>query len=726
MSSAALQQDGSLAVDAVPGEQLSQVLRRGDLGEFRADSDFATCLMPLLSAIGWHGEVRHLAEALPHFANRLDVEGIRAVLANLNLVTHPKKIALGDLDPRLAPCLFQPKGRSAMVVLRREGDSFTVFDGASSTISKIAGKGLTGTAFFLSPADDQVSRAATNARTEHWFQSVATRFRGLVWQMAGITFITSLTALATPLFIMNVYDRVVSSKSTEMLYYLAAGVTFALLTDLGLRLIRGRLLAYLGARIDLILGVAAFRQVLHLPIIMTERASVGAQLSRLKQFEAVREFFTGPLAAVFLELPFVLIFVAVIAVIAGPLAWIPVVLICLFALVGLISVVSIRRRVAEASEARAERQSYLIEMFTNFSSVKRQASEATWSERHRALSARAAISGFRSSQVTVVVQTLAQTLMMGAGISTIALGTLLVMQEALSVGALIACMALVWRVLSPLQMGFLSFTRFEQVLLGLRQLNQLMRLQLERDPVGQSDKHRRLRGEITFNRVSLRYTPSGEPALLGAGLQIEQGEILAVSGSNGSGKSSLIKLVAGLYQAQAGSLLIDGIDIRQLDKAELRSAIAYVPQICTLFHGTIAQNLRLADPTASDTDLTRAVVEAGLMEEVLALPDGLDTRITDQVQRQLPKGFKQRLMLARAYVKDAPIYLLDEPANNLDWDGDQALMRKLQQLRGRATVIVVTHRPSHMRIADRVVYMEAGQIVLSGTPEDVLPKLGMA
>ena len=253
-----------------------------------------------------------------------------------------------------------------------------------------------------------------------------------------------------------------------------------------------------------------------------------------------------------------------------------------------------------------------------------------------------------------------------------------------------------------------------------------MTLRLERDPGENRIKHRTFNGEVTFSRVSLRYTPNGEPALLGIGLQIERGQIVAVTGSNGSGKSSLLKLVAGLYQAQAGAVLIDGIDIRQLDIGELRGAIAYVPQTCNLFHGTIAQNLRLADPTASDADLTRAAVEAGLMGELLALPDGFDTRITDQMQRQLPKGFKQRLMLARAYVKNAPIYLLDEPANNLDWEGDQALMRKLQQLRGRATVFIVTHRPSHMRIADRVVCVDGGQIMISGSPDEVLPKIGMA
>lgn len=705
--------------------RLGQVLQSGELGGFQAISDVASCLVPLLSALGWAGNHRHLVEALPHFADTLDAQGLRDVLANLNYKSRPLRTRMEDIDQRLLPCFFVPDKGPAMVLLRCHDGQATVFDGGTSTITQIAARRRPGTAYFFSPGEDSLSKAPKAAESGQWFESVARRFRGLVLQMLGITLVTSMMALAVPLFIMTVYDRAIASRSETTLFYLAIGVALALGIDLALRVVRARILAYIGARIDMIVGTATFQQIIHLPVTMTERATVGAQVSRMKQFEAVRDFFTGPLAGIFLELPFTLLFILAIAAVAGPLAWIPVILTALFAVVGVLIVPSMRRAVAESGDARSQRQGFVIELLTHMRSIKTGASEDVWSERYRELSARSAVTNFKTTQISVLVQTISQVLMTAAGIATMAVGTLLVMAGDMTVGALIASMALVWRVLSPLQLGFLSLTRLEQIRLGLRQINQLMSLKLERQPGNVCRRYRSFRGELTFQRVSLRYLSNAEPALLGAELAVEPGEVVAVTGPSSSGKSTLLRLVAGLYQAQAGAVLIDGIDIRQLDIEELRAAIAYVPQACHLFHGTIAQNLRLSNPTASDAQLSRAVLEAGLLHDIVALPEGFETRLTDQMQRQLPAGLKQRLMLARAYVKGTPIYLLDEPASNLDDEAEAAFRRKLQQLRGQATVMMVTHRPSHMRLADRVVYMQGGRVVAAGSPDEVLPELGM-
>jgi ATP-binding cassette subfamily C protein LapB len=313
--------------------------------------------------------------------------------------------------------------------------------------------------------------------------------------------------------------------------------------------------------------------------------------------------------------------------------------------------------------------------------------------------------------------------MLSAGIATLAFGAVRVLDGDMSIGALVASMILVWRVLVPLQVAFLGLTRFEQIKHGLKQLDQLMRLEPERQHGEAGDPNRSLTGQVVFHHVSLRYAPTSEPALLGFDLRVEPGEVIAITGSNGAGKSTVLKLVAGLYRSQAGAVLIDGMDLRQLDPGELRWATASVPQTCELFHGTIAQNLRLANPTASDEDLISAARDAVILDEILALPDGFETRLTDRLQRQLSNGFKQGLMLARAYAKNAPIYLLDEPAAHLDGEGDRALMHKLEALRGRATVFIVTHRPSHLRLADRVVVMDAGRILLNGPPGEVLLQL---
>ena len=691
----------------------------------KSDSDIAACLIPLLTVMGWRGEPRHVAEALPHFHKINDMGRLSSALAKLNYVTHRQALRLSELDPRLMPCLFVPQGGASLVVLKKEGERYTVFNGIDSTIQEISGGDLRGVAYFIRPDEGTSESLKGAARVGRWCEKVAESFKGLVIQMLGITFLTNLLALAVPLFIMAIYDKVISSGSRETLYFFLAGVVLALLADAGLRMVRARVLAYLAGRIDMIIGASTFQQISHLSVSMTEQASMGAQIARLRQFESIREFFSGPLAGVFLDLPFAVLFILVIAILAGPVAFVPISLVGVFALLGWFSLPALRRTVHEANEVRSRRESFLIEMLSELRTIKTSAAEETWSRRHRELSAVSALANFKMNQASMLVQTVAQSIMLAGGIGTLCIGTLMALEGEITVGALIASMALTWRVLSPMQMGFLSFSRIEQIKQGLQQINNLMRHPVERDPICIAERHRSFDGQIDFRRVSLRYLARAEPAVFGVSVPIEPGELVVITGPNGSGKSTLIKLLAGLYEAQSGAVLIDGIDVRQLDKDELRGSIAYVPQTCDLFHGTIAQNLRLANPVASDSDLARAAQETGLMADILEMPEGFETRLTDELQQQMPSGIKQRLLLARAYVKGASIYLMDEPGNNLDSEGDAKLMRKLQDLKGRATTLVITHRPSHMRIADKVLYLEGGRLMMAGPPEQVLPQIGM-
>ena len=452
-------------------------------------------------------------------------------------------------------------------------------------------------------------------------------------------------------------------------------------------------------------------------------APTASQVARIKEFEAVRDFFTGPFATVGLELPFALIFIGVIGWLAGPLATVPVIMLICFLAAGFVLVPAMKRSASRSSKARSARQSFVVEMLQNIRTIKQMSAEEIWAERYRRYSAEAALNNFYAAQVTFLMQTIAHVIMMAAGIATLAVGTLQVMQAEMTVGALIATMALVWRVLSPLQTAFVTLTRLEQIKLGLKQVNQLMRIKTERDPSEQVMPKRQFAGAVSLARISMRYNAGGEPALLGAAFDIKPGELVAITGPSGAGKSTILKVIGGLYQPQAGTVLIDGIDIRQLDPLELRYSIAYLPQTTHLFHGTIAQNIRLAEPTASDEDLERACAAAGLLDEIQSLPDGFDTRIGDQMLQQLPSGFQQRLALARCYAKDSPILLLDEPGQTLDEAGDAGFMKYLNHIKGSKTVIMITHRPSHMRMADRLLVIEEGRIAMDGPPDRVLQQI---
>ena len=397
------------------------------LARLKSESDVSACLLPFLTVLGWRGDPRHVAEALPHFLKIDDMARLRAVLANLRFATRCERTRLADIDRRLYPCLFKPDRGPLMVLLRRDEAGATVFDGATAEIRAVDDLEITGEAFFAEADEATSEEIRTAARNGRWTHKLAERFRGLVLQMLGISFLTNLAALAVPIFIMSIYDKVIGAGDPQTLYYLFSGVLLILLLDGGLRFVRARILAYVAGRIDMMVGAATFEQILNLAIVVTERASIGAQISRLRQFESLREFFSGPLAGSFVDLPFVVVFLLVIAIIGGPLAWIPVGLLCAFAVTAALFMPHLRRVVAEQSKTRSAKDSFLIEMLTEMRTIKICALEEVWSRRFRELSAKAAMAGFRTARFGALLQSIAQILMLLAGISTLAVGALMVM-----------------------------------------------------------------------------------------------------------------------------------------------------------------------------------------------------------------------------------------------------------------------------------------------------------
>lgn len=719
-----------------PGKKGNDVSGMGILAGIGEQTDLSACLLPLLEVLGWRGDEHQVAEALPHFVENFDITSLRNVMASLGYESRKSEVRLNALTPDQLPCLFIADAQGAeilaQVLVSLDDGRMEAFDVALGRFIEHAPDKRKGKAYFfdLAKKKDGAGRGIGEKDAVDWFKGLSTRFRGHVLQILTITFFVNLLALAAPLFVMAIYDWAIAGATASMVIFLSVGAAIAVLCDLTLRSLRAGIISFLSARLDHIVGIEVFRKIVHLPAALVERAAIGAQVSRIKSFETVRKFFTGPVAPVLFDLPFVLIFIALIAYLGGSLALVPIVILIVATGLCMAALPRVKIIADKAEAAEIQKQELTVETLGGMRAIKYCGAEGTWARRYRQLSARAALRSFYVAQISALLDTLSYVIVVAAGFATVALGISKVQMGAMTMGALVACLILVWRALQPLQTGLASLARLTHVESGLNHLNSLMGIKADNGLVPLAQSGKKIEGRITFTDASISYDADALPALDGATFDIKSGKIVAILGSNGAGKSTMLKLIAGMYHPDVGSIQIDGRDIRDINAAELRRSIAYVPQTTRFFYGTIAQNLRLSNPTATDEDLRRALRMAGALEDIEALEQGsgdwkrrgLEVRLGDRGAGQASPGLMQRLNLARGYLKRAPIMLLDEPGNGLDLKGDKALIRALANLRGQTTVFIVTHRPSHLKMADRIIWLEYGSVRSVGRPKVVMQK----
>lgn len=711
--------------DQTLSEQLGAALR-GDTSEtFNNRSPFVACLLPLLRALGWNNYARELIESLPHFSDHIELVDLRNILVRLGYDSMPRAFRLNQIPGELYPCLFVDEASNPLVLLAEEvlpdGEKkVRYFDPATGGESVAALDGRKGTAYLFTHIHSTHGQTVSARNEGDWFSGLMKRFHNALGWLLGMTFLINLISVSVPLFIMMVYDKVIGAESEHALPTMLLGILLLLLADIVLRYYRGRLMGTVAGRMDYLIGAETFRQILNLPPMMTERSTMAAQLSRLKQFDSVRDFFTGSNATTMLDLPFIPLLIGIMAVIAGWTALVPVVMLLLFVVFGLLWLPISAGRIVRTGQARNEKQKMLIQSLAGRSEIKGAAAERSWLERYREYSAESSTANYKAAVASAVIHAVSQAGVALGSVAILVIGVLSVMAGEMSIGALIATMVLGGKVLSPIQQTFLGIGRFKQVLAAIRQINQLMKLDVEPSHSTAGVMLGGLRGRIGIDRVSFRYSPSGDPALAGVSLVVQPGEMVAITGDTGSGKSTLVKLLAGMYKPQAGTLTLDEHDIRQLNVRDLRRAIAYVPQNAQLFHGTIAQNIRLNNVLATDENLHEVARQAGILEDILALPRGFETPIGDERTMRLTPGLIHGISMARAFVCSAQIVILDEPGATLDRDGDLRLQAQLRALKGRKTIILVTHRPSHVRLVDKVLVLDKGATKFVGEPEKAL------
>lgn len=685
--------------------------------QFSQESDLSICLKPLLEAVKWTGRARELAEAMPHLVPKLDLSNLCSIMANLG--HHPRHLDgnLFTLSPRLMPCLFVPSGHAAQVILEKlPSGKLRIFDSAIKGESEIDAHKLEGEIYVFK--QDDLTNSARDSQ-QSWIGALLWRMRRHIVLVLALSLIGAVLSLSIPLFVRMIYDSVLPSGDIAMGAYMAIGVVIVLIVDTLLRGLKGRVLAFIGGRSDYVLGSGMFQRIINLPASSTQGASVSRQVGRLRNLERLRDFFLGPLSVLVFDLPSTLILIVAIGIINPYALAVLTVSSLAFAALGFWSRKSLSHSNGNAGDLQGKRWEFLNETLTDMRTIRMAGAARAWTERFRELSGKSVMANFQDQKVQARTTAIAKMVGSLTGLLGLATSAYLAMSGHISGGTMVATMMIFWRVTGPLENLFMASTSLTQTRSNIAQTDRLMRLKGESDMGVTQTLRGAARGALSFSRVSFRYTNDADPALLGISFVAEPGQLIVITGNVGAGKSSILKLIERVYIPQAGTIRLDDVDIRQLTSIDLRSRISYMPQHCELFYGSIAQNLLLVNPQASDAELQWAVEMAGLKGDISALHEGINTRISNSKAEQLPHGFRQRLSLARVMLKPSAVVLLDEPGAGMDQIGEDALLRCMDWLRGRSTVIMVSHRPGHMKLANTVIVMRQGSMVATGSYESV-------
>lgn len=673
-----------------------------------------------------------LTAGLPLEEGRLTPGVFARAAARAGMTARIAKSRLVQLNPALFPAvlLLEPgracvlvgldlKSRRARVIFPELGDAVTEVDLDGLTES------YSGQAIYVRPRFrfDARGPEVDKQRSRHWFWGVIRENRRLYRDVIAGSVVINLFAVAMPLFVLNVYDRVVPNHATETLWVLAVGIFVVLCFDLALRLMRSAFVDLAASRADVKLSSRIMSQVLGLRM-EAKPASTGSFASTLQSFESVRSFIGSATVVALVDLPFVLLFVGVIALIGAPLA-LPVlagiVLVLLYALAA-------QGKLHELSETTwrvsAQRNATLVESLSSLETVKSLRAESRiqsiWEKATAFLSRTSAQLRLVSTSVSNVAMWAQHTVAVGV----ILIGVYLIIDGNLSQGGLIAAYMLSSRAMAPISQAAALLAQYHQSSTALKSLDDVMQRPVER-PEGKAFISRPVvRGEIRFDKASLRYPDEERDALRDVSLKIEPGEKVALLGRVGCGKTSLNKLLLGLYAPTAGAVMLDGVDLRQFDPIQLRRHIGYVPQDVSLFFGSLRDNIVAGGGSdgVDDESLLRAIKLSGLESLVNGHSHGVDLQVGERGQ-MLSGGQRQAVAIARAMVHDPQILLLDEPTSSMDHASEEAFKTNLKQYGEGKTLIVVTHRTSLLSLVERIIVIDAGKVVADGPRDKVVEAL---
>src|SRR6056297_1956651 len=625
---------------------------------------------------------------------------------------------LRTFDAMLTPAILLLKNDRA-VVLYGFGKRNTVLihdplvgEGTGQIARTELQQAYTGYAILLRAEHRDDIAATAVGRQGHWFWSALAANKWSYTQVLMAAVLANVLGLTTSIFIMVVYDRILPNEATESLIALTFGVGIALLFDFFIKTLRAGFIDRAGQKADLLMGRRIFDQLLDLQM-RARKGWTGALASTLREFETLRDFFTSATLVAVVDLPFILLFIGVIWMIGGPLALVPAIAVPLVLIVG-IAVQPVLARLAEQSFKDGQsKQGVLVETVSGLETIKATGAARRMRARWEDAIARQSEHGTRARGVTQLAMNATAFTQQTAQVMIVFYGVFLITAGEVSMGALIASVILTGRALAPLAQLAQTLTRLNQARSSYRSLDALMRADSERPEGRHWISRPRLDGRVRFDDVHFSYPEQMAAALKGVSFTIQPGEKVAILGRIGSGKSTVARLLLGLYAPDKGAVLVDDTDIRQIDPGDLRRNIGSVLQDVWLFSGTVRENIAIGARRPRDADILEAARIAGVEDFVARHPSGYDLMLAERGEG-LSGGQKQAITLARALVGQPPVLLLDEPTSAMDVQNERDVIARLKEEAEGRTLIVITHRTSLLDLVDRVIVIEDGRVGADG------------
>ena len=657
---------------------------------------------------------------LDSYPDMARVHGMMAVWTTMDLASAPAYVMplIVPLIDGRACVLLSVQGKEAKVLMADTGMSELTMP-----IEELLALS-TGEVLVVKAALQQSPQQMVNyqGRAFDWFWGTLLRFKHFYIESMVATVVANVLTLAAIFFTMNVYDRVVPTLAYTSLWTLAIGTGLAIVLEFFMRWFKARMVDLGGKKADLAINATLLREIMSIRLEHRPQ-SIGIFASSMRDFEALRDFFSSASLVLVADMPFIFVFVALIAVIAGPLALIPAIVVPVLLVIGLLAQKPLMHAMRENMKESGDKQSVLVESLLNLEVLKAHNAEGYLQRRWEASNLAAAESYKKTRSLTNMILGLTTMSQQLVTVTMVVFGVYLIGQNQLTLGGLIASVILAGRAIAPLGSVMSLATRYQQAVTSLETLDGLMKRPRDREAGRRYIVPEKILGALSIEKLDFSYPGEHRvPVIQGVSLDLKAGEHLALLGRVGSGKSTLVRLMSGLYAPLAGAILIDGVDERQIEPAELRSRIGYIGQDPQLFMGTLRENLVLSDSWISDARVLEVLEKLDLLSLVSTHPRGLDMLLSE-AGGGLSGGQRQLLAIARMMLRDPAYVFMDEPTSHMDQHTEARVIHVLGEwLKGR-TVVLATHRLQLLVWCDRIAVLDRGQILIEGPRDLVLKQL---